>query len=159
VTSRPRTHRPLAILAVCAAVLATLVPAATGYPLLGKREFQRRANAVCAGYTRRLSKIPQPKTQADLVPYLQKSVALAKAQTKDLGALKPPPAFVRKFARMQTIGRAEAAAAAQLITALQAGDQARSQTLILRITALDKQYNTAATSIGLTACAKAAPTG
>jgi hypothetical protein len=140
-------------------VLATLVPAATAHPLLGKREFQQRANAVCAGYTRRLKSIPQPKVQADLVPYLRKSVALARAQTKDLGALKPPAAFVRRFARMQTIGRAETAAAAQVITALQAGDQTRAQSLILRITALDKQYNTAATRIGLTACAKAAPTG
>ena len=147
------------MLAACAAVPAALLPAATAHPLLGKRDFQQRANAVCTGYTRRLKGIPHPKTQADLVPYLRKSVALARAQTKDLGALKPPPSFVRTFARMQTIGRSETAAAARVITAIQAGDQARAQGLILRLTALDKQYNAAATSIGLTACAKAAPTG
>src|SRR5262249_4455548 len=94
-----------------------------------------------------------------LVPYLRKSVALARAQTQDLGELKPPPVFVRRFARMQTIGRAETAAAAQVIGALQAGGQARAHGPLLPFPALLEQDNPAPTGIGLTACAKAAPTG
>ena len=154
-----RVQRPAAILAAAIALLAVLAPPAAPHSLLDKRSFQRRANAVCGDYSRRLSRIPKPEGQADLLPYLQKSVALGKAQGRALAALKPPPTFVRPFARMLTLGRAEVAAASGVIDALQAGDPVRTQTLILRITALDKQYNAAATSIGLSKCAKAAPTG
>src|SRR5262249_50292222 len=101
---RLRMTSRLAILAVCIAAPAVVVPAATAHPLVGKREFQRRANAVCTGYNRKLNAIPKPQGQTDLVPYIEKSVALAKAQTRDLGALKPPLVFVRPFARMQALG-------------------------------------------------------
>jgi hypothetical protein len=93
-TPRPHIHRPVAILGACVAVLATLAPAATARPLLGKREFQRRARS-----SRRL-----------------RSFAGSRGCR---GSAAPRP----------------------------------------RRPTLDKQYNAAATGIGLAACAKAAPTG
>jgi len=158
VTFPKRTHPPLAILAASVAALAVVLPAAAD-SLLGKREFQRRGNAICAAYYVKLNRIPKPQTTAELVPYLQKTLALASTEMRQLKALKPPSAYARSFARMLALARAEDAAGTQLIAALQTGDAQQAQTLAARLDALDRKYNAAAKSIGLNVCGQATSNG
>jgi hypothetical protein len=155
---RRPVHRPLAPCAAILAALAVAAPAAAG-PRLDKRQFQRRANAVCTVYLGRQKALRKPTTQAGLVPYLKKTIALAGAEAGRLKALKPPPAYARTYAQMLSHARAEAAAATALIVALESHSALRAPALIAQIISLDKQYNHAAATIGLDACAHPTLTG
>jgi hypothetical protein len=149
-----RTLRQLAAGSIAASALSLAVgsppSAAADETSLGRVEFQKRANAICATYTREISALGPFATRAAV----DRWAILARAQTRSLTALAPPARDAIRYRRMLTTSRAVLPLALEALEAERAGETARFKLLYAKVTRLADERTRLANSIGLRACGK-----
>ena len=129
---------------------ARLAFAATDATSLDRIEFQRRANAVCATYTRKIAALGPVTTPASV----DRWATLMRAQTRALAALRPPTVYTIRYRRFVAVSRAVLPVALEALEAKRAGDAARSKRLSEQATRLANERSRIADNIGLRTCAK-----
>jgi hypothetical protein len=69
---------------------ATLLAACGGGGRLSRAEYAKRADAICAGYKRKIEALPQPRSLAQLQALTAKAVPITRQTAEKLRDLKPP---------------------------------------------------------------------
>ena len=122
--------------------------AATDGTVLGRVEFQRRANAICATYTRKISALGRFTTPAAV----ERWATLSRAQTRALTTVVPPAGYATRYRRMLAASRAVLPLALEAFEAERGGETARFQLLYAKVTRLADERTRLANSIGLRTC-------
>src|SRR5215212_8923408 len=124
--------------------------AATSGTSLSRIEFQRKANAICATYTRRIAALGPTVTQAAV----NRWATATKAQTSALAALRPPAIYAVRYRRMLSVSRAVLPVAVEAFEADRARETARFELLYEKATRMADERTRLANSIGLRTCGK-----
>ncbi|MGB2952287.1 MAG: hypothetical protein WBB74_02705 [Gaiellaceae bacterium] len=146
------------------AVLVTIVVLAgcgkSGGGRLSKSEFEQKADAICAGYERKVAAVfagVKAGNTAQLTAAIDKSLPLIKKGNDELSRLKPPKGLDRTYARWLRKSRTEESSARDLRDAIKGKDLAAVRRILGRLTAFERDQNRVArTELGLKTCARGA---
>jgi hypothetical protein len=119
--------------------------------------YRARGDAVCAAAARALARIPQPRTAAQIEPFLTRSLAAIDPALARLRALRPPPELRAGHLRYVRLQAQQRAALTTLVAGIRAGADPvtafrRAAPGIARRAAL---INAQARALGFTVCGRA----
>lgn len=122
----------------------------------GTPDFLATANAICASANAAIASLP-PAGPSLAAQAQEASIELPIIHTEltELAVLKAPSSERARFAQALSASRRATKLIGQLIIAVRAGSRARIAALALAANTSDIQTRTAASALGLTACARA----
>jgi hypothetical protein len=124
-----------------------------------RADFVRRASAVCRTYYAKFNRLAQPRTLAEIGPYIDKASALIEAELRQLHRVEAPPALAVRYRTFLATGTKELALTRRLSKAAKAGDAASVRRLIANGQRIDAHANALAKAMGLRVCAQTPSTG
>jgi hypothetical protein len=120
----------------------------------GDTAFVSSGNAACqTAYSQSLA-LKKPTSAAGVSTYYAKLNPIALSLLAKLETLKPPSGQQGEYIKMLTLWQQELHLAAARTAALKAGDERHGQTLDEEGHNVDTQFDKAATTVGLTVCAR-----
>lgn len=118
-------RRSFAMLVPMAALsLVLLLAPSCGSGSLSKADYISKGDALCQDFQQRGKAVPQPTTDADVVPYLDSLIKIADETYADFTALKPPEDATSVHQALLSSLSAGTAKIKEARTAAAAGDQA-----------------------------------
>jgi hypothetical protein len=139
----------LSVVVGVASALALATPTLAAAP----SSWGKSASAICAGYSAKIDKLPQPKTPQELVTGTKKILAYGIAQLADISKLDRPAAQKAEIGTYLGIYVQQVAVVKRLVVALQAGDQAKANAVYAEGTAINKKMDALVKKLGAARCA------
>jgi hypothetical protein len=122
----------------------------------GTPDFLATAKAICASANAEIASLPRPgPSLASQAQEASIELPIIHTELTELAVLKAPSSERARFAQALSASRRATKLIGELIIAVRAGDRARIAALALAANTSDIQTRTAASALGLTACAKA----
>jgi hypothetical protein len=122
---------------------------------LSKDEYVRAADAICAGYDRRLARLGDPRDLVELARLADRVLPIARAAMRRLRALRPPDELAPHVRRWLERNDRNLRTIEQLRAAARAGDETRVQELASAGADNEAEADRLARELGLRECAKA----
>lgn len=141
----------------CLALGAALAIAGCGSsskPEAGATAFVSSANAACQAAFAQALAIKKPNRSGEVPTYVAHLDPIARNLLEKLTALTAPAAKQAQYTKMLALWRQEISLASARSQAVKAGDERRSQTLDEEGHNVDSQFDSTATALGLTVCAR-----
>ena len=127
---------------------------------LSHTDLVSQANTVCAKYDGKLNALAAPHDVKGIAAYARRAAALASAELDALERLNPPTADEERYGQMIAVGRREVKlVGTQMRAAAANGDAKTVRDVANQVQGLDKQVDRIAARLGLSRCARPAPTG
>ena len=76
---------------------------------LSPAQFRSQVRQLCSQAQKQVNSVPEPKSAAGVVPYINKTLAVAKPYVNKLAALNPPAQFSSQFQQVVSLNRRELA--------------------------------------------------
>jgi hypothetical protein len=114
----------------------------------------KRADAVCAAYTSRTKAVERPRTYAEIVAYVQKTLPLYEAALRKLEALEPPSGDAQAVHAWLAADRRVAKAVHDLGDGAMRRDFPTVTTAASRAELAGSQSRSAAAELGMKVCAR-----
>ena len=121
---------------------------------LTRAEYAKRADAICTKYNGKLNALAAPKSQTELVAFVDKAVPLVDSASSELSDLKPPKDEEQTAQAWNKANTDVLHALEELRTAAKAKDRPKMQTALKDGNTANQHANDLARTLGMKACAK-----
>ena len=140
---------------VCVVLAALAVAGCGGDDGLSKAQLAKKANAICAKYSKEGQALGSPDLSdpEKAEDYFNRATDLANRQQKELEGLDPAESAQSDYAKLTKATQGATDLLADLASAAKAKDQERGVELVQRLTPLSAEVDSAAKEIGADSCA------
>jgi hypothetical protein len=118
--------------------------------------FSRSADRICARYEGQIARLKRPTNPSQVPAFLQRSIALAREEVRQLSKLKPPPGQAPTARQLVANLRAIVRALEKLASATTTGSQQGVTEATQEATAAATAARRLAAQLGITACGQGA---
>ncbi len=120
---------------------------------LSREEYAKRADAICAEYDRRIERLEDPRSVAELARLAEEALPIAREGVRRLRALEPPAELRADVRRWLERNDRNVAMIEALRDAARAGQTTRVRQIASEATENEEEADRLARRIGLRACA------
>jgi hypothetical protein len=131
-----------------------LVGLGCGGAPLSKSEFDAKANAICAGYTKKINAVPAPRNVGDVPAYVGLVKPVLERGVDELASLRPPRELKATYDSWMSTQREALKQADELRSAAEENDVVGVNRVIQALRDRNKRANALAAKLGAAVCAR-----
>jgi hypothetical protein len=137
------------------AIVALLLAGCGGSsgPHMSKAAYVKRGDAICARYTKAISRLGTPTKITQIGPFIGQALPVLQQTVRQLGRLAPPSDLESEYGKFMDAARGTVSRATALRSAAANADSNEVQRLLHEATAASAQRAALAHAAGLDACA------
>jgi hypothetical protein len=146
-------HSKVAALPLSAGIALVVAGCGGGSPL-SKSEFDAKANAICAEYTKKLNAVPGPRKVNDVPAYVVLVKPYIERGVDALASLKPPASLRDTYASWMSTQREAITQTDELRKAAERNDLVGVNRMIQMLKDRNRRGNALAAQLGADVCAR-----